>query len=65
MFANTAEALTRLTKANVEWTWETKKQQAFDELKRKLTEALILQQADQKDNTTSVSNSVAMRWELL
>lgn len=45
-FAKCAQPLTQLTKKNAVWDWGTKQQSAYDELKRCLTSAPILRQAD-------------------
>src|SRR5882757_10666577 len=36
-FANIARPLNQLTRKDVEWTWDTKEQQAFDNLRRQVT----------------------------
>ncbi|XP_041981036.1 uncharacterized protein LOC121734489 [Aricia agestis] len=45
-FSQVAEPLTRLTRKNQAWTWGAAQSQAFNELKRLLTSAPILIQAD-------------------
>lgn len=46
-FADTIQPLTKLTKKNQEWQWEKEQQKAFDEMKKLLTTAPILQQAEE------------------
>lgn len=45
-FSAIAEPLTRLTKKNQPWIWESEQAHAFEELKKRLTSAPILVQAD-------------------
>lgn len=45
-FSAVAEPLTRLTRKNQTWVWETEQINAFEELKKRLTTAPILIQAD-------------------
>ncbi len=45
-FANIARPLNQLTRKDVEWTWETKEQQAFDDLRRRVTEEPVLKQPE-------------------
>ncbi|CAH2236856.1 jg13466 [Pararge aegeria aegeria] len=46
-FAKIAEPLTRLTKKNAQWVWGIEQQVAYDKLKKLLTSAPILRQADE------------------
>lgn len=46
-FAAVARALTQLTKKDVEWTWAKDQEDAFARLKKLLTNAPILRQADE------------------
>src|SRR6266404_4727531 len=45
-FANIARLLNQLTRKDVEWTWEAKEQQAFDDLRRRVTEEPVLKQPE-------------------
>src|SRR6267378_4025864 len=45
-FANIARPLNQLTRKDVEWTWETKEQQAFDDLRRRVTAEPVLKQPE-------------------
>lgn len=45
-FAKVAEPLTRLTKKNMPWTWDTEQQSAFETLRNLLVTAPVLAQAD-------------------
>jgi hypothetical protein len=46
-FSAVAEPLTRLTRKNVKWVWNTEQEQAFQELKRRLITAPLLRPADE------------------
>lgn len=46
-FAKVTEPLSRLTKKNVEWKWETEQQTAFNRLRELLVNAPILAQVDE------------------
>ena len=46
-FADVAKPLTNLMKKNAKWTWESSQKSAFEILKRLLTSAPILRQADE------------------
>lgn len=46
-FASIAEPLTRLTRKKTTWEWSSQQQRAFDNLKEALTNAPILQTADE------------------
>ncbi|XP_049878826.1 uncharacterized protein LOC126375782 [Pectinophora gossypiella] len=45
-FSGIAQPLTKLTRKNEPWNWSDEQQKAFDELKKKLTSAPVLVQAD-------------------
>jgi len=45
-FANIAHPLNQLTRKDTEWTWDTKEQQAFDDLQRRVTEEPVLKQPE-------------------
>jgi len=45
-FANIARPLNQLTRKDVEWTWDTKEQQAFDDLRRRVTAEPVLKQPE-------------------
>ncbi len=45
-FANIARPLNQLTRKDVKWTWETKEQQAFDDLRRRITAEPVLKQPE-------------------
>lgn len=46
-FSTIAEPLSRLTKKKAAWVWRDEQQNAYDELKRRLTSSPILKQADE------------------
>ena len=41
-FARVAQPLTELTKGKTRWVWDRRQEEAFDELKRRFCEALVL-----------------------
>ncbi len=45
-FANIARPLNQLTHKDIEWTWETKEQQAFDDLQWRVTAEPVLKQPE-------------------
>src|SRR6266404_1604301 len=45
-FANIARPLNQLTRKDVEWTWDTKEQHAFDDLRRRVTAEPVLKQPE-------------------
>ncbi|KAG6438864.1 hypothetical protein O3G_MSEX000284, partial [Manduca sexta] len=46
-FAKISEPLSRLTRKNQQWTWSAEQENAFQELKTRLTTAPVLRQADE------------------
>src|SRR6267378_6278424 len=45
-FANIARPLNQLTRKDVEWTWDSKEQQAFEDLRRRVTAEPVLKQPE-------------------
>lgn len=48
-FADVVQSLTKLTKKNAKWIWESEQTHAFDTLKTLLTSAPVLQQANEHE----------------
>ncbi|XP_036347166.1 uncharacterized protein LOC118756514 [Rhagoletis pomonella] len=62
-FATLSQPLTALLKKGKHWKWGVEQQEAFDTLKRKLTEAPVLACPDFKENSLYRRTLVTLAWE--